>query len=53
MPRFTTRQRLGQNVSRFFGVLRRKFLDGLQLALQLEAEIIQRPLQNERTVLAT
>src|ERR1700694_3066758 len=50
MPRFTPGQRFGQQVSRFAGELWRKFFDCLDLALQLEAEVVERALERERTM---
>ncbi len=51
MSGFAARERLGQRVARRVRKLGRKLLDRLDFTLQLEAEILQLPLQHERAVL--
>ena len=52
MPGFTARQRFRQDVPRLLHQLHRKLFERLELAVQLEAEIIQRSLQHERAMLS-
>ena len=48
MPRFAARQRVRKHLARLFLAARREVLDWLDLTFQLEAEVIQLSLQDQR-----
>src|SRR2546430_17398717 len=50
MPGLSASACLGQKVTRLRSVLGRKFFDRLQLAIELEAEVVQRLLQHQRSM---
>src|SRR4051812_25227313 len=53
MPSLTARQRFCQSATRFTREVGREFFNCLDLALQLEAEIVESALHRQRAVLAT
>src|SRR3982751_6553979 len=51
MSALTARHRGGEQLPRLRCMFGRKLFDGLQFAIELEAEVIQAALQNERAML--